>query len=89
MTIIGTINAFIERRSNCIPSETKKITAKKSLRGFSKEIILTIKRAYKEVYRKGLSIDEALLAIEKQSEPSPQLQVFTDSIKNSSRGIIR
>jgi len=58
-------------------------------RGFSTETILTIKRAYKAVYRKGLSIDEALLAIDELNDPSPALQVFIDSIKNSSRGIIR
>ncbi len=58
-------------------------------RGFSKETLLTIKRAYKEVYRKGLSVGDALLAIEQQNSSSDELQVFTNSIKNSSRGIIR
>ena len=58
-------------------------------RGFDKETILTIKRAYKTVYRKGLSVDDALSAIDEQSEQSAELQAFTDSVKHSSRGIIR
>jgi len=58
-------------------------------RGFSSETILMIKRAYKIIYRKGLSVDEALASIEEENESSLELQVFTDSIKNSSRGIIR
>jgi len=58
-------------------------------RGFDKNIILTIKRAYKSVYRKNLSVDDALTNIDELGDNSPELQAFTDSIKNSSRGIIR
>ncbi len=58
-------------------------------RGFASETILSIKRAYKNIYRKSLSVEQALSAIEQQSEPSKQLATFTDSIKQSTRGIIR
>jgi UDP-N-acetylglucosamine acyltransferase len=58
-------------------------------RGFSKDVILTIKRAYKDVYRKGLSIDDALATIDEQHASSPELSVFTQSILQSTRGIIR
>jgi UDP-N-acetylglucosamine acyltransferase len=58
-------------------------------RGFDKETILTIKRAYKMLYRKGLSVDDALTTINEQSEQSVELKVFTDSVVNSTRGIIR
>jgi len=58
-------------------------------RGFSKDVILTIKRAYKDVYRKGLSIDDALVTIDEQHASSPELAVFTQSILQSTRGIIR
>jgi UDP-N-acetylglucosamine acyltransferase len=58
-------------------------------RGFSKETILSIKRAYKTMYRQGLSVDEALAAIAEMPEQSKELQAFCDSIKNSNRGIIR
>lgn len=58
-------------------------------RGFDKETILTIKRAYKVVYRQGLSVDKALIAINEMPAQSPELQAFSDSIKESNRGIIR
>jgi len=58
-------------------------------RGFSNDIILSIKRAYKEVYRKKQSVEEALSAILAQGESSSELELFTGSIKKSTRGIIR
>jgi UDP-N-acetylglucosamine acyltransferase len=58
-------------------------------RGFESDTILSIKRAYKEIYRKKQSIDDALSAITDQSTPSPELELFTDSITQSTRGIIR
>lgn len=58
-------------------------------RGFASDTIMSIKRAYKNVYRKKLSIEEALSAIELQGDESAELAAFTDSVKNSVRGIIR
>jgi len=58
-------------------------------RGFTSDTIMSIKRAYKSVYRKKLSIDDALSAIELQGDSSLELAAFTNSIKNSTRGIIR
>lgn len=58
-------------------------------RGFNTDIILTIKRAYKEVYRKKQSVEDALTSIAESSSLSPELAVFTNSVKNSTRGIIR
>ena len=58
-------------------------------RGFASDTILSIKRAYKEIYRKKQSIDDALVEISKQDNPSPELALFTDSIRQSTRGIIR
>jgi len=58
-------------------------------RGFEKNAILNIKRAYKEVYRKGLAVEEALVEVAKLVEHSPEVKAFADSVKTSSRGIIR
>jgi len=58
-------------------------------RGFDKDVILNIKRAYKEVYRKGLSVDEALSSINTLASNIPEIKVFSDFIESSSRGIIR
>ncbi|WDE08183.1 acyl-ACP--UDP-N-acetylglucosamine O-acyltransferase [Thalassomonas viridans] len=58
-------------------------------RGFEKSDILTIRRAYKEVYRKGLTVEEALLEIDKLAESTAAVKVFADFIRQSKRGIIR
>jgi UDP-N-acetylglucosamine acyltransferase len=58
-------------------------------RGFDKNVILTIKRAYKEVYRKGLNVNEALVNVAALSDDMPELTLFSEFIKNSSRGIAR
>ncbi|NVK24245.1 MAG: acyl-ACP--UDP-N-acetylglucosamine O-acyltransferase [Gammaproteobacteria bacterium] len=55
-------------------------------RGFTSEQITAIKRAYKEVYRKGNSVEEALANIPDDDE---SLVMFKQFIQNSARGIIR
>lgn len=56
-------------------------------RGFSKEQVMTIKRAFKTLYRKGLTIDEAVA--EMQSWNASELDSLVGFVQNSSRGIIR
>lgn len=58
-------------------------------RGFEKNAIVNIKRAYKEVYRKGLSVEDALTEVAKLVEQSHEVKAFADSVKLSTRGIIR
>lgn len=58
-------------------------------RGFDKDEILNIKRAYKAVYRKGLPVDQAVEALAALRQTSPGVKQFCDFIKQSSRGIIR
>ena len=58
-------------------------------RGFDKDVILHIKRAYKSVYRQGLTVDEAMIKIDEMNHDMTELSVFTDFIQHSSRGIIR
>jgi len=58
-------------------------------RGFSSELILELKRAYKVVYRQGLKLSEAIAALEEKAGAIPELAVFVDSLKQSERGIIR
>ena len=55
-------------------------------RGFTSEQLTSIKRAYREVYRKGLTVNEAL---ENLNDSDPAVKLFKDFIKQSSRGIIR
>ncbi len=57
-------------------------------RGYSKETIASLKEAYKVVYRKNLTLEKAIETLE-ASEPSPELSLFIESIKLSTRGILR
>jgi UDP-N-acetylglucosamine acyltransferase len=58
-------------------------------RGFSEETILEIKRAYKTLYRAGLSAEEARRELEKQAAACPEVRVFVEFLDASTRGIIR
>lgn len=58
-------------------------------RGFAKDTISAIKKAYRMVYRQSLTVDEALTKIDNELVESSELAQFTDFIKSSSRGIIR
>ncbi len=58
-------------------------------RGFSSPTIMAIKRAYKTLYRSGLSLEQAVTEITTQSAEYPELKVFTDFIARSTRGLIR
>lgn len=58
-------------------------------RGFSGDAILSIKRAFKSLYRKQLSLDKALELIAEESAASPELNIISEFVENSTRGIIR
>ena len=58
-------------------------------RGFSAEAILEIRRAYKVLYRQGLTVNEALTELADKAEQWPEIKLFTDFIQNSARGIVR
>ena len=58
--------------------------------GISKDTIQKLKDAYRLVYRKSLSIEEAIKAIEAMDLSSNnELNTFLNSIKSSKRGILR
>lgn len=57
-------------------------------RGFSVEQIALVNKAYKLLYRRSLSLDEAIKAIAELGD-DPVISVFNDSLKASKRGIIR
>ena len=62
-------------------------------RGFSPEAISALRDAYKLIYRRGLSLEEARAQMrERQAQESavaPALQVMLDFLDSSTRGIIR
>jgi UDP-N-acetylglucosamine acyltransferase len=58
-------------------------------RGFNEEAIMALRRAYKIVYRQGLTVEMALAALAELAEQYPEVATFRDSIKASGRGITR
>ncbi|KAF7598552.1 MAG: acyl-[acyl-carrier-protein]--UDP-N-acetylglucosamine O-acyltransferase [Candidatus Dactylopiibacterium carminicum] len=58
-------------------------------RGFSAEAILAIKRAYKQIYRQNLPLDEAKRLIAEQAEQVVELRPFLSFFELAKRGIIR
>lgn len=58
-------------------------------RGYSAESILQIKRAYKTLYRNGLTLDEAKVELATMQEATPEIGLLTDFLNISTRGIVR
>jgi len=58
-------------------------------RGFSAEAISAIKRAYKLLYRSGLTVEEARQQMALLAEDYNEVLTFSEFVANSSRGIIR
>jgi UDP-N-acetylglucosamine acyltransferase len=58
-------------------------------RGFSDEAIAELRRAYKTLYRSGLSFDEAQRELAQQAAGRPELKVLADFVSSPGRGIIR
>ena len=58
-------------------------------RNFSPEQILNIKRAYKALYRNGLSLEEAKSELISMSRDCPEVSIMADFLNHSTRGIIR
>jgi UDP-N-acetylglucosamine acyltransferase len=62
-------------------------------RGFSVEAISALRRAYKTVYRDGLSLAQAVEQLEAQVAETPEheqpLQLFLQFLRQSERGILR
>jgi UDP-N-acetylglucosamine acyltransferase len=58
-------------------------------RGFSSGAVMAIKRAYKTLYKSGLTLEEAKVAIAAQAAEQPELQAMADFLGRTQRGIVR
>ncbi len=58
-------------------------------RGFSAEAISQLRRAYKIIYKQGLTLDIALQRLETMMSGSPEVRILIDSLRASERGIVR
>ncbi len=58
-------------------------------RGYTKEEIATVNKAFKLVYRRGLTVDEAVAELTALAQNCPAVQPMIDSLQVSTRGIVR
>jgi UDP-N-acetylglucosamine acyltransferase len=58
-------------------------------RGFSDASVNAVKRAYRSLYRSGLTLEEARRELEAQSAEWPEVRLLAAFLDGSSRGIIR
>jgi len=58
-------------------------------RNFTREQISAINTAYKLIYRRGLSVEEAKEELKKLTQETPVVQLMLDSITASKNGILR
>jgi UDP-N-acetylglucosamine acyltransferase len=58
-------------------------------RGFSEQAIATLKKAYKIIFRSGLTQDEALQKVAEELTASPEAMHLVEFIKSSKRGVTR
>ncbi len=58
-------------------------------RGFTPDDILSVRRAYKTLYREGLSLDEARARLAGEAASAPALAPLAAFLAESGRGIVR
>jgi len=58
-------------------------------RGFSKEAVTALHRAYRIIFRKGLTVQDAIAEVRKLPYQGAELDVLIDSVLASTRGIVR
>jgi len=57
--------------------------------GFNSDTILLLKRAYRTIYRKNLTVAEAIDALKEMVPESEAIQLYIDMLEQSERGIVR
>lgn len=82
------IPAFVMVRGNVAEPHGMNFEGMKR-RGYSQELIARLRNAYKVVYLRGLKIDDALRQLESDAAAIPEVRLFVDSIRASTRGIVR
>ena len=58
-------------------------------RGFTEEQVRSVREAYRLVYRSDLKLSEALERLEPSARERPELRLFVDFVRGSTRSIIR
>ncbi len=72
------------------PAEAKTINVEGlRRRGFSSDAIMAIRRAYKVIYRQGLTAEDALTKLRELLADHAEIALLIESLETSSRGIVR
>ena len=58
-------------------------------RGFGKQTLQALRKAYKILYRNGNTLEQALAELEELARQSAEVQVLVDSVRASTKGILR
>ncbi len=58
-------------------------------RGFSSAAIDNLRRAYKVIFRKGLTVQQALAELDVMKEDCPEIVLMSEALAQSTRGIVR
>ena len=58
-------------------------------RGFKPEAITALKRAYKTLYKSGLTLADARAELEREAGAAPEVRAFADFLATATRGILR
>jgi len=58
-------------------------------RGISSSAIDVLRRAYKIIFRKGLTVQQALVDLDALVLDCPEVSLMIDALKQSTRGIVR
>ena len=82
------IPAFVMVRGNMAEPHGMNFEGMKR-RGYSPELIAKLRGAYKTVYMRGLKIEDALAQLAADAAAHPEVNLFVESIRSSTRGIVR
>lgn len=87
-TLFKDVPAFVMATGN--PAEPRGMNFEGMKRkGWSSETINTLRKAYKVVFRDGLTLDAALPLLDEMAVGCPEVLMFIESLRASTRGIIR
>ena len=93
MTAAGTvvlqdIPAFVTCSGNRAEAHGMNIEGRRR-RGVDSDVINRLREAYKTVYRRGLTLDQAITELDQNNAGCAEVDAFLDSLKSSQRGIVR
>lgn len=86
--IVKDVPAFVTVSGNTATSHGINIEGLRR-RNFSKETIAALQKAYKIVFRQGLTVKDAISKVQELDYQCQELDIFIDSIANSTRGVVR